>query len=185
MGNLKKFTLEKVRSIFTSKRSSKKEHKPLKAPVMHLNFSLFNAALKQIQMGISKKPLFLFTTKIINSKSKYFISLIKQAEAVCSKQDIELFSYREFFFRNQFSRRCAVQWNLPKYVGTKGQAETLINKMNEAPPELLKQYLITLLHENNLSAETIAKEAKRLEDGWKIYRQGQASAAPTTRISPI
>jgi len=185
MDNLKKFTLEKIRSIFTTKRSSKEREKPLKAPAMQLNFLLLNAALKHIQTGISKKPLSLFTTKILNSKSKHLEALIKQAQSVCSKQDIELFSYKEFFSRNQLALRHAVQWNLPKYIKTKEQAETLINKMKKATPESFKQHLITLLHEENLSAETITQEAKRLEDEWKIYQQGQASTAPTTRISPI
>lgn len=185
MDKLKKFTLEKIRSIFTSKSSSKEKKESLKAPAMHLNFFLLNAVLKHIQTGISKKPLSLFTTKILNSKSKHLEALIKQAESVCSKQDIELFSYKEFFTRNQLALRHAVQWNLPKYIKTKEQAETLINKMKKATPESFKQHLITFLHAENLSAETITQEAKRLEDEWKIYQQGQASTAPTTRISPI
>jgi hypothetical protein len=185
MDNLKKFTLDKIRSIFTTKRSFKKREKPLKAPAMHLNFFLLNAVLKHIQTGISKKPLSLFTTKILNSKSKNLEALIKQSESVCSKQDIELFSYKEFFSRNQLALRNAVQWNLPKYIKTKEQAETLINKMKEATPESFKQHLIILLHAENLSEETITQEAKRLEDEWKIYQQGQASTAPVTRISPI
>ncbi len=185
MNNLKKFTLEKIRLIFTTKRSSNREEKPFKAPAMHLNFFLLNAVLKHIQTGISKKPLSLFTTKILNSKSKHFKALIKQAESACSKQDIELFSYKEFFSRNQFALRCAVQWNLPKYIKTNEQAEILINKMKKATPESFKQHLITLLHKEDLSPETITQEAKRLEDEWKIYRQGQSSTASTTRISPI
>ena len=185
MDNLKKFTLEKIRSIFTTKRSSKKKEKSLKAPAMHLNFFLLNAVLKHIQTGISKKPLSLFTTKILNSKSKHLEALVKQAESVCSKQDIELFSYKEFFSRNQLALRHAVQWNLPKYIKTKEQAETLINKMKEATPESFKQHLITFLHAENLPLETITQEAKRLEDEWKIYQQGQASTTPATRISPI
>ena len=185
MDNLKKIALEKIRSIFTIKRSSKREDKSLIAPTVHLNFFLLNAALKHIQTGISKKPLSLFTTKILTSRSKHLEALIKQSESVCSKQDIELFSYKEFFSRNQLALRRAVQWNLPKYIKTNEQAEILIRKMKETNSESFRNHLITLLEEENLSAETITQEAKRLEDEWKIYQQGQASTAPTTRISPI
>ena len=112
MNSSKRFTLEKVRSIFTTKRSSKSDEKPLQARATQLNFFLLKASLNHIQTGNSKKPLSLFTTKILNSKNKHFAALIKQAEKVCSKQDIELFSYKEFFYRNQMSLRLLFSGNL-------------------------------------------------------------------------
>ena len=57
--------------------------------------------------------------------------------------------------------------------------------MKHAAPESFKKHLITLLQDEDVSTETIVQEAKRLEDEWRVYQQGQGSTAPTTRISPL
>ncbi|MCB1107925.1 MAG: hypothetical protein KDK76_07515, partial [Chlamydiia bacterium] len=173
MSHPKNELLKRVRSIFSLQNSSKKEEKPLKGHAQRLNFFLLNAALKYIQKGNREKPLSLFTSKILNSKSHHFEALIKQAESVCSKQDIELFSYKEFFSRNQFALRRAVQWKFSKYLKTNEEVKALIHKMNESSPETFKKHLITLLKGEDLSMEEISKEANRLEGEWKVYQQGQ------------
>ena len=182
---MKNFTLEKIRSIFTTKNASKEEKKPLKIHAMQLKFFLLHAALKHIQKGNSKKPLSLFTMKILSSKSEHFAALIRQAEKACSKQDIELFSYKEFFCRYQFALRRAVQWKMSKYIKTQEEAKALIQKMKECSPDAFKRHLVTLLKEEGVSSEDIAKEAQRLAQDWQVYQKGQGASAPTTRINPL
>lgn len=184
MGKEKKLrgSLESIVSIFKIKRELKKESKAMHTSVVRLNFFLLNAAFKKIQKGKSKKTLSLFTTEILSSKSEHLKALIKQAEAVCSKQDIELFSYKEFYSQNHFALRRAVQWNFSKYIKNKQEAALLINKMKEVSPESFKRHLITLLKDEDLASQEIEKEAKCLEEQYRLWHHG--SSAPTS-ISPL
>ncbi len=177
-----KESLERIASIFTKKGEARKREKSLNTPVVHLNFFLLNAAFKKIQKGKSKKNLSLFTTKILNSKSKHFAALIKQAESICSKQDIELFSYKEFYSQNYFVLRRAVQWNFSKYIKSKREAAALINKMKEASPEAFKRHLITLLKDEELTSQEIEQEAKHLEEQHSLWQAGPSNP---TSISPL
>lgn len=182
---MKNLTLEKIKSIFKSKKASEQDQQPRKVHAMQLKLFLLQAALKHIQKGDSKKPLSLFTTKILSSKSKHLDALVRHAELVSSKGDIELFSYKEFFCRNQFALRRAVQWKMAKYVRTQDEATQLIKKMQESTPESFRKHLVTLLEGEGLTSEEITREAKRLEEDWCIYQKGQGSRAPTSRIAPI
>ncbi|QVL56951.1 MAG: hypothetical protein KFB93_06075 [Simkaniaceae bacterium] len=184
MGKESKFkgSLDRISSIFKGKKETKGEDKELHIPVVRLNFFLLNAAFKMIQKGESKKPLSLFTTKILNSRSEHFAALIKQAESVCSKQDIELFSYKEFYSQNHFSLRRAVQWKFSKYIKSKQEAAALINKMKESSPEAFKRHLITLLKDEDLTPYEIEQEAQELEEQYSIWHHG--GSAPIT-VSPL
>lgn len=177
-----KESLERIGSLFNTKRETNKEKKEMRASVVRLNFFLLNAAFKKIQKGKPRKPLSLFTTKILNSKNKHFSALIKQAEAICSKQDIELFSYKEFYSQSHFALRCAVQWKFSKYIKNKQEAAALINKMKEASPEAFKRHLITLLKDEELTPQEIEQEARLLEEQYALWKHGPA--APIS-IPPI
>lgn len=177
-----KGSLDRIASIFKTKSETNEEKKEMRASVVRLNFFLLNAAFKKIQKGNSQKPLSLFTTKILNSKNMHFSALIKQAEAICSKQDIELFSYKEFYSQSHFALRRAVQWKFSKYIKNKQEAAALINKMKEASPEAFKRHLITLLKDEDLTPQEIEQEARRLEEQYSLWKHGPA--APTS-IPPI
>ena len=64
-----KGVLDKIKSIFSSKGAEGSCKKPLKPSSMQMNLFLLNTVLKHIQKGVSKKPLSLFTTDILSSKS--------------------------------------------------------------------------------------------------------------------
>lgn len=177
-----KESLDRIASIFKGKKEVKKEGKAFHSSVVRLNFFLLNAAIKMIQKGEYKKPLSLFTTKILSSKSKHFEALIKQAEAVCSKQDIELFSYKEFYSQNHFSLPRVVQWKFSKYIKSKQEAAALINKMRESSPEAFKRHLVTLLKDEDLTPQEIEQEAQKLEDQYSVWHH--SGSAPTT-VSPL
>ena len=177
-----KESLDRIASIFKGKKETGDEKKELHIPVVQLNFFLLNAAFKMIQKEELRKPLSLFTTKILNSKSKHFEALIKQAEAVCSKQDIELFSYKEFYSQNHFALRRAVQWKFSKYIKSKQEAAVLINKMKEASPEAFKRHLITLLKDEGLTSQEIEQEAQKLEEQYSLWHAG---ASNSISIPPI
>ena len=175
---------DRIRSIFKVDRSVKKEKRAIKSEVMRLNSFLLHAAMKQVQKKPSKKPLPLFTTKILSSKNKHLSALVKQAESACAHQDIELLFYKQFFHRNGFALRQVIQWKFSKYIKTQQEANALLDTMKEASPETFKRHLITLLSEEGLSSEEITKEANHLEEQWKLWRQ-QGGNAPTNRISPL
>lgn len=174
--------LRRIESLFKTKRDAKEEKKEMRASVVRLNFFLLSAAFKKIQKGKPQKPLSLFTTKILNSKNKHFSALIKQAETICSRQDIELFSYKEFYSQNHFALRHAVQWKFSKYIKNKQEAVALINKMKEDSPEAFKRHLITLLKDEDLTHQEIEQEARRLEEQYSLWKHGPT--APTS-IPPI
>lgn len=177
-----KQSLEKISSIFKGKQETENSHKELRTPVVHLNFFLLSAAFKKIQKGLPQKPLSLFTTKIINSKNKHFQALIQQAERVCSKQDLELFSYKAFYSENHFALRRAVQWKFAKYIKTKQEAIDLIAKMKNSSPEAFRRHLITLLKDEDLTPREIDQEAKRLEEQYSLWHHGPSGP---NSVSPL
>lgn len=177
-----KQSLEKISSIFKGKQETEKSQKGFQTPVVHLNFFLLSAAFKKIQNGLSRKPLSLFTTKIINSKNKHFQALIQQAERVCSGQDLELFSYKAFYSENHFALRRAVQWKFSKYIKSKEEAMDLVSKMKTSSPEVFKRHLITLLKEEELTSQEIDQEAKRLEEQYLLWQHGPSDL---NSISPL
>lgn len=177
-----KQSLEKITSIFKGKREPAQEEKELRTPVVHLNFFLLSAAFKKIQKGLPNKPLSLFTTKIINSQNKHFEALIQQAEKICSKQDLELFSYKAFYSENHFALRRAVQWKFSKYIKSKEEAMELLSKMKRSSPEAFKRHLITLLKDEELSSQEIDQEAKRLEEQYNFWHHGPSGP---NSISPL
>lgn len=176
-----KESLDRIDSVFQTKTETKKERKEIRALVVRLNLFLLNAAFKKIQEGQSLKSLSLFTPKILNSENKHLTALIRQSEAIYSKQDIELLSYREFYSHNHFSLRRAVQWKFAKYIKNKEDAEALIRRMKVISPEAFKRHLVTLLKEENLTIQDIEEEAKRLEEQY-LWKHG---SAPQTAIPPI
>jgi hypothetical protein len=165
-----KHSLEKVASVFKEKGETEKGEKEFHIPVIHLNFFLLSAVFKKIQRGLPQKPLSLFTTKIISSKNKHFKALINQAERVCSKQDLELFSYKAFYSQNHFALRRAVQWKLSKYIKTEQEAIELLSKMKNSSSDSFKSHLITLLKDEKLTSQEIEEEAKRLKDQYTLWR---------------
>jgi hypothetical protein len=180
-----KGVLDKIKAIFSSKGAEGSCKKPLKPSSMQMNLFLLNAVLKHIQKGVSRKPLSLFTTDILSSKNRDLEALIEQAQHVCKKQDIELFSYKEFYSRSKFSLRSLVQLNFNRSIKTKDQAEALIHKMQEQRPSDFKKHLITLLENEDIEIEQVQEEMKRLEKEWKFYAPGHGKPAPVSRVSPI
>ena len=179
---MRKLPFDKIRSLFTTKRAPKEGERPLKVHAMHLDLLLLSAALKNIQKGNSKKPLSLFTAKILSSKSKHLEALVRHAEQASSKGDIELLSYKEFFSRNQLALYRAVQWKLSKYLRTPKELTALIRKMQNSTPINFQSHLITLLKEEGLSANALTCEARRLEEDYRTY---QNSFASNIHITPI
>lgn len=176
-----KSSIGQIASIFKTKRTVKKEEKVLKTHAMRMNFFLLNAAIKHIEKGNLKKPLSLFTTRILTSKSKHFGALIEQMESVCSHQDIELFSYKEFYCRNQLALHRAIEWKFSKYIKSKEDLVTLIHKMKESSPETFKNHLITLLKEESFPSEELDEEINAFNKQWNLYQQNSS----TTGISPL
>lgn len=172
-----KSKFERVVSFF--KPSARKE-KPIQA--MQLNLFLLEAAMKSIQRNRSTTPGSLFTTRILNSKSEHVSALVRQAESLCQKQDIALFSYKEFFCRSHLSLRRAVQWNFSKYVKTKQEAIDLLLKMQKETPAAFKQRLITLMDDDGPTPLQLENEAKILEEQW---RNSQKSSHSQSRVAPI
>ena len=164
-----KHSLEKVASIFKEKGETAQGEKQFHIPVIHLNFFLLSAVFKKIQKELPQQPLSFFTTKIISAKNKHFEALINQAEKVCSKQDLELFSYKAFYAQNHFALRRAVQWKLVKYIKTEQEAIELLSKMENSSPESFKRHLIILLKDEKLTLQEIEEEAKRLEDQHTLW----------------
>lgn len=185
MSTLIKFSLGKIKSVFSSKKEMSKKEKPLRSHATHLNFFLLSAALKLIQKQNPKKDQSAFFSKVLTSKSMVVTSQMKQTESVCNKQDIELFLYKELFSENHFSLKNAIQLNFSKYIKSQKEAMALISKMKGSSSDTFKCHLITLLKEENLSPDSVEKEARYLEEEWKQYHLGQGSSSPVSCISPL
>ncbi len=162
---------DRIRKIFKVDRSVKKEKRAIKSDIMRLNSFLLHAAMKHMSQGGSKKARSLFTTKILSSKNRHLSALVKQAEAACVHQDLELFFYKQFFCRNGLALRRVIQWKFSKYIKTRQEANALLNAMKETSPETFKRHLVTLLSEEKLSSEEITKEVEHLENQWKLWTQ--------------
>ena len=148
---------------------------------MRLNFFLLTHALDYIQKGGSKKSLSSFTKKILSSDNKNVNEIVKQANSCCSKQDLQLLSYKQFFLRNEFEMRRVIEWRLSKYIKEEDKICTLLRRIKESTPEAFKRHLITLLNddESEISPKALEKELKRQEEHLKLY-QAQGDRGPTS-----
>jgi len=163
---------QRISSVFSVKKTPEKSKKSTCQKYMRLNFFLLTHALEYIHRGNPIKSSSLFTKKVLASDNKHLDELMKHAESCCSKQDLHLMSYKQFFVRNQFALKRVIEWKLSKYFKEEKQIRSFIEKMKESSPESFKRHLITLLSEEakGFSQEELEKELKRQEENWKLYQ---------------
>lgn len=177
---LKQFA-QRIASVFSSKEPPQKSEKNTPQRYMRLNFFLLNHALDHIQKGNSIKSQSLFTKKILASDNKHLSEIVKQAESCCSRQDLHLMSYKQFFLRNEFAMKQVIEWKLSRYIKEEEKIRTFIEKVKGASPEAFKRHLITLLNQEktDFSQEDLEKELKRQEENWRLY-QTHGDTGPNT-----
>ncbi len=138
-----------------SKLFSPKETKEIKTKraYMRLNFlqltRVFNSLKKEEGTYVSP----LFTSNILSSDNPHLIEMTKQAHSCSRKQDLHLFSLKQFSLRNEFAMKRVIEWHLAEYMKSKEQMSAFIEIMKEASPETFRKHLFTLLgsdkHEDN------------------------------------
>lgn len=182
------YSAKKITNIFSTneKKTDSKEGMFYKEQkYIHLNFlflSAFLAPSKGKDKSKNAKPRRFSSS----SSDKHFMSIVEQAYACCSKADLHLFPFKQFFLKNEFAMKRIIEWKLSKYIQEKKKLNELIDRM-KYPPDIFRHHLITLLKHNEVVPEESVEELMEMdrnqqEDRWRLW-QHHASTGPIN-ISP-
>lgn len=179
--NALKNSVGRIASLFLSKekKADKQEKKNEKQKYMRLNFILLNAAFNAAKKNkkdfekqkISFSPL--FTPDIMDSDNPHLVEITKQAHRCCTKQDLHLFPFKQFFLRNEFTMKRVIEWRLSKYIKGKDQLKSIVEIMKQTPPDIFSGHLVTLINQDGeveAKLEDVNKEAKEIEKNWDLWK---------------
>jgi len=172
----------RITSLFSTKEKKEDRVKSVheRQKYMRLNFLLLTAVLKEAKNNQKEKEkrtfsfFPLFTSKILSSDNPHLIEITKQAHSCCTRQDLHLFPFKQFFLRNEFTMRRVIEWRLSKYIKSKDQLKSFVEVMKETPPDSFRRHLVTLIDqdekEEDLSKEQIEKAEKEQENRWELWK---------------
>lgn len=139
------FPQEKILSDHRKKEECEKQK------YIRLNFFLLTAALEDEKKDEKKRCLSslfsIFNPDVLALKNPDFLEMIKQADSCCTRQDLHLFPFKQFFLRNEFAMRQVIEWRLSKYIKSKEQLDAFVKVMKETPPDVFRHHLVTLITE--------------------------------------
>jgi len=183
-GHFLKNASSRIASLFSSKQDTAKtpsSHRK-QSPCMQLNFFVLNELLSAAKKEECEKKnrsftfFPLFTTEMLESTNPHLSAMISQARRCCSKQDLHLFPYKQFFLRNELLMRRVIEWRLSRYLKNPKQIEHFTAVLSKSSSEAFRGHLITLIRDEEpketQNEKSVEKEHEQKWDLWKHHADG-------------
>lgn len=153
-----KYAARRISTLFVFKEEVK-NNTLKKQNYMRINFLLFSVFLKTSNKNEKgrKEHTFIFfpflTSKVLNSQSSPFFEIVEQVWICCTKQDLHLFPFKQFFLRNKFDMQQVIEWRLSKSMKSKKQLSSLAEVMKATPSDAFRRRFVTLIDQNKKEKE--------------------------------